>query len=541
MGAAMSKGAIIGPHISGSVSPFVDTLSLWQPRLALKLIPKREDMQLLKAVCPNTTTIARVYVEDNEMNERIKNDPEGAAQWAHGLIVNNEAFGLVDYWAVENEVCPFWDQRPNLNRYLLRRMQLANEANYHGAMDGTSTGQPDLPENDRAALWRQVDESMEFAERWGHIWIAHQYGTPTLWGPDSKGGADWNIHRLEKQVLPLIPYKKLKFGITEYGIDGLITGKKAAGWAAMPGASAKQYAQDLINIGQYCEQWSDRILGYCVYCLGSNGDAKWDTYRIDGEVVDILANHYHNIPIEIPPQEPATATLADALRTAFGEAFTDLRAELETGAETYQTRQLDAINRIVIHHTATPTTTTWETVAHYHVASKGWPGIGYHIGVNVDGSVHYVGDIGTIRWHAGGANTDSIGVSCMGNFDTDEPPQLLLDTLVKVIHVLNDFLSPQPLGVFAHREVMAGTVCPGRFLFARMSDLRTGRFVKVLPAIGLRCRSTANVNSQVIGVWPQGAVLTVLEEDAPWLRVTGSLNGLSITGWSHGDYLEEVT
>jgi hypothetical protein len=71
-----------------------------------------------------------------------------------------------------------------------------------------------------------------------------------------------------------------------------------------------------------------------------------------------------------------------------------------------------------------------------------------------------------------------------------------------------------------------------------MSELRDGKFAKVLPSVGLRCRIDANTGAKVIATWPMGTIVRIIGEDGSWKLVSGSLNGLTIVGWSHGDYLE---
>jgi len=344
-------GAITGPHIINGAGPWLDKLKRLQPNLALFLDPNVDDVRAFKAVCPNTITVGRIYVPDSEVDSRIRANPEAAADWAHNLVMAHSARRVIDYWQIANEVLQFADGLPLLNRFELRRMQLADAPGYKCGIMAFSVGQPDLPAADRMALWRMVYPALEYAENHGHILLLHQYGAPDLWGPAAKGGADWLIDRYQKQVLPRLPYKRLKAAVVETGIDGLLldglegaslqalgepqefgvgvwTPPKdpyfkidesmpremalagPAGW--MRFTTATDYAQQLINIGLYHQQWADRILGYAVFTLGHN--FPWSTYDIGdrgnaNDVLGLLAAYYEQVGPDIPPVPPIGGTV----------------------------------------------------------------------------------------------------------------------------------------------------------------------------------------------------------------------------------------
>ena len=106
----------------------------------------------------------------------------------------------------------------------------------------------------------------------------HQYGAPDVWKPDR----DWYGYRLEHQVLRRLPFKKVQFAVTEYGIDGLIQGGEPRGWQGFTDAAG--YADQLITSGRYLERFSGRVLGYSVFTLGHNN--PWQTYEISGAVAE---------------------------------------------------------------------------------------------------------------------------------------------------------------------------------------------------------------------------------------------------------------
>jgi len=154
-----------------------------------------------------------------------------------------------------------------------------------------------------------------------------------------------------------------------------------------------------------------------------------------------------------------------ALGNAFGSQAMDLRGRLLTDGD-YVRRSADSIRRIVVHHTAVDASRSWTAVAAYHVNGNNWPGIGYHLGIARDGALSYLGDIGTVRYHAGRANADSIGVCFAGNYMVDEPTAAMLATYARLVSVIEAHLGRQ-VTVVGHRDVGA-TVCPGDRLYAAL-------------------------------------------------------------------------
>jgi hypothetical protein len=291
-------GARIGPHIINSIGPHESNLKKWQPDLITVLDPNRDEMKALRQWCPNTTIVGRVYIKDSVLSSMVEGDPIAAAEYAHNKtmkVVTSD----VDYWQVANEICQSYDLLDNLNDFEMERMRLADEAGYKCAIFGFSVGNPDMPEIGRMALWRQVYRAIEYAEAHDHVINLHQYGKPNLWRPD----ADWFIDRLEKQVIPRLPFKKVKFAVTEIGIDGLIWSAdgKPRGWKEY--TTPEDYASQLIRKGAEPVSQSDRVIGYSVFTLGHN--SPWQTYDIFGEVADRLANHYASQQeYEVPQPEP---------------------------------------------------------------------------------------------------------------------------------------------------------------------------------------------------------------------------------------------
>ncbi len=274
------RGAIIGPHILGGVHQHLPALGQWQPRLITVVDPNPDEMKLLREACPQSVIVGRIFATDNEVSERIKANPEAAAQWAHELVLARRS-PVVDYWQVANEVLSGRDELPLLARFEQARMALAAPSAYRCAIFAFSVGNPDLPEDERMGCWRLLYPALEQAEAGGHIVVVHQYGAPDLTQPT----IDWHIHRLEHQVLRRLPFKRLQFAVTEFGIDGLLVQPTPKGWSEF--GSAQSYVQQLLRAGRHLERYSGRVLGYSVFSLGVTGG--WGSYDIRGEVTSMLA------------------------------------------------------------------------------------------------------------------------------------------------------------------------------------------------------------------------------------------------------------
>jgi hypothetical protein len=262
--------------------------------------------------------------------------------------------------------------------------------------------------------------------------------------------------------------------ITECGIDTGVTGNFYGGWWSLPGSVDEKCVRYLSELSWYEQQClaDGRIAGFCVFTYDI-GSSHWEKFDIRHEpLVTRLITYVDSRPAENwKPVE--TKTLDQRLVAEFGTAYEDLRATLlHDATATYQTRELAAIRRIILHHTGTPSqSTTWEAVARYHVNTRGWPGIGYHLGLRPDGKVSYLGDINTIRYHAGSANTDSIGICCSGDYRTEQPTTVMAGNFRRLVALLESFLG-RDLPIIPHRDV-ADTVCPGDNLMSLITAAPT--------------------------------------------------------------------
>ena len=126
----------------------------------------------------------------------------------------------------------------------------------------------------------------------------------------------------------------------------------------------------------------------------------------------------------------------------------------------YQWRDVDEINYIVVHHSATAPDISIERIAHYHVYGRGWPGIGYHFIIDQAGKCYRVNSEETVSFHVGEKNQVALGVCLLGNFTQGEPPQEQLDSLKALLHYLRVIYEVPKARIVGHHE-LARTICPG--------------------------------------------------------------------------------
>lgn len=137
-------------------------------------------------------------------------------------------------------------------------------------------------------------------------------------------------------------------------------------------------------------------------------------------------------------------------------------------SSTYSKRNLDKVNGIVIHHSASFGQTAVD-YARYHI-NKPWPGIGYHFVVYPDGRIEQTNHLDTVSYHTGGINTSKIGICLSGNFEEGKPTKAQIASLKKLINYLRQKL-PQYLQVSGHRD-HGSTACPGKHLYPLIQDLQ---------------------------------------------------------------------
>ena len=154
---------------------------------------------------------------------------------------------------------------------------------------------------------------------------------------------------------------------------------------------------------------------------------------------------------------------------SLGNKFVDLRDSMPGDSFNWSwVRPLNQVSFLAIHHTAGPDTQTPQQIANFHINSNGWGGIGYHFLIAKDGTVFYVGDIGTARANVANLNEQVLGICLVGNFTSGRVPS---DNQMNSAHILCDFfINHHPDlsnvnswdAVRGHKELPGqSTTCPG--------------------------------------------------------------------------------
>jgi hypothetical protein len=163
------------------------------------------------------------------------------------------------------------------------------------------------------------------------------------------------------------------------------------------------------------------------------------------------------VPPVVPP--PGGETMPSAKLGTI--EITDLRGSLATHpVERYETRDIGAIKRIVIHHSATSANATADAFARYHV-TKGWPGIGYHFVVTAAGEIQYTADHTLVTYGVAGQNADTVHICLVGDFTDATPPTVQLDAARRLIDNYRLAMG-QTYPVVGHRDIATDTACPGK-------------------------------------------------------------------------------
>jgi uncharacterized protein with LGFP repeats len=193
-----------------------------------------------------------------------------------------------------------------------------------------------------------------------------------------------------------------------------------------------------------------------------------------------------------------------------GSSAMDVHSRAEWGADegirTWEPQYAPTLEAATLHHTAGTSNYTAAQVPamiraiyRYHVVSRGWGDIGYHVIVDKFGQLwegRYGGLASTvIGAHAGGFNAGTFGVSMLGDYDLVDTTAPMVDAVAAFIAWKFAAFGIQPDAsttltsagggtsryatgvevtlptVFAHRDV-GSTECPGDQGYARLGEIR---------------------------------------------------------------------
>jgi len=131
---------------------------------------------------------------------------------------------------------------------------------------------------------------------------------------------------------------------------------------------------------------------------------------------------------------------------------------------------LDSVLRtIVIHHSALAPTFGVAEIQRLHIAQRGFADIAYHFVIDADGKIFEGRSIKVRGAHVAGANTGSVGVVLLGNFEEAAPPEFQVSAMHDLIdHLRSSYRSITHLA--GHHDFNFDSVCPGAHLYPSLKN-----------------------------------------------------------------------
>jgi hypothetical protein len=185
--------------------------------------------------------------------------------------------------------------------------------------------------------------------------------------------------------------------------------------------------------------------------------------------------------------------------------------------------------KIIIHHTATPNDPKQDPAAmvravyYYHAVTRGWGDIGYNYLIDRLGNIYEgrKGGESVVGGHDFGFNEGSVGISLIGDFQTEAPSDAMMKSLARLVAWLCDRyrIDPMARSVFrgvdlpnisGHRETKS-TTCPGDQGQARLPGLREtvrDAIQQEAPTVRIVSPEAAQVLSGTQGIKAQGSLTT---------------------------------
>jgi len=192
------------------------------------------------------------------------------------------------------------------------------------------------------------------------------------------------------------------------------------------------------------------------------------------------------------PEEESDEEMSEEDKAYWEEYWADIDHVTEKDGDRYYKWPLEYMKKvrtIVIHHTASVNNlddpkTAIRNIQYYHAVKRGWGDIGYNYVIDPKGNI-YEGRRGGEKVEGGHAipvNRTSIGISVMGNFQTQAVPKEVIESIVKLSRVKAEMynLDANTQVIYKNNayEVLQGhrdnspTACPGENLYAAIPSLR---------------------------------------------------------------------
>ncbi len=115
-------------------------------------------------------------------------------------------------------------------------------------------------------------------------------------------------------------------------------------------------------------------------------------------------------------------------------------------------------NRLILHNSGVKVRQVIEVIHNYHKNTLNWAGIGYHFYIRRDGSIYRGRPENMVGAHAGGNNSDSIGICFEGDFNQETMTEAQIKAGQELVAYLKEKYGISK--VQRHSDV-CNTSCPG--------------------------------------------------------------------------------
>ncbi len=263
--------------------------------------------------------------------------------------------------------------------------------------------------------------------------------------------------------------------------------------------SPQQIANDMVWLGAQMEH-DYYVVGACSFQVGHPDPIRWGGFDLDDSaILEPMArwNQAHAslpwvdaverpAPVVPPPPPPQEETMS---YTAIGNGYrvVDRRQEVRRIGQ-YARRDLNLVKHIAIHHVGVPGDCTAKAIADYHVINNDYPGPGYHILIRQDGQAELMNNLDRACYNVAYRNAEVIGIVLAGDFTSQPPSQVQLDSCRRVVAELQ-FTLGWFCPAVGHREIAdsrSPTRCPGDTYPSWKSAVEVLPPVAGEPASGLR-------------------------------------------------------
>lgn len=133
---------------------------------------------------------------------------------------------------------------------------------------------------------------------------------------------------------------------------------------------------------------------------------------------------------------------------------------------------------LVVHHSASANNITVDDIRRWH-KDKGWSDIAYHKVIYQDGSINQGRNDAVQGAHAFGANAVSLGICLIGNFETNELPEVMKKALIQTLATLCKRYNIPSKNIIGHYQVAkmfnapaGASGCPGKNVIKLLSEIK---------------------------------------------------------------------